>query len=129
MSASDAEKQLVLLVNEALEAGLQGKPRPSPFPVGKQVCTDQELSPTGEISSLFTYTFPFRERGIEGDRFANLVTATWRRNGMEIVTNDQPGSYHRFASSEEGFELSVSVLEDVDQITIGGSGPCLDPTN
>lgn len=126
---AEAEERLVLLVNESLDAGLDGRARPSPIPPDDQICTDKELSPTGKVSSRFSYTFPYAELQIDGATFAEKSTDALRRQGMKIVVNDSPGTYQRFASSDEGFDLLITVLEAVDQIHVGGSGPCVDPAN
>lgn len=123
----EAQDRLVSLVNESLDAGLQDRERPSPMPPSDLICTDKELAATGKVYSDFSYTFPYSALQIDGASFAEKSTDFLRKQGMEIVINDAPGRYQRFAESDDGFHVLISVLEDVDQIHVGGSGPCVEP--
>ncbi|HVL51586.1 MAG TPA: hypothetical protein VM754_08835 [Actinomycetota bacterium] len=127
MDYQEASDTVVQLVNEALDAGLDGKERPEPFGVGPKPCTDNLIGPTGEVSPDFGYAFPYTALGIDSTTFAEQATATWRAKDMRITSLDRPGIFRRFAVSEDGFRFSLTINEEIDQISIGGSGPCVDP--
>lgn len=127
MDYDEASDMVVRLVNEALDAGLDGKERPEPLGLGSDHCTDGLLGPTDQVRPNFSYTFPYMAMGIDTATFAESVTANWRANGMRVRDQDRPRIFRRFAVSEDGYRLSLTINEEIDQISIGGSGPCVDP--
>lgn len=127
MDYDEASETVVRLVNEALDAGLDGKKRPDPLGFGQDNCTDDLTGPTGKVRPNLSYSFPYTELGIDTERFAENGTATWREEGMEITEQDRPSFFRRFAVSEDGYRFSLTINEEIDQISIGGSGPCVEP--
>jgi len=127
MDYQEASDTMVRLVNEALDAGLDGRERPEPLGPGQKPCTDDLIGPTGEVRPNLSYLFPYTAVGIDSRTFAEQVTATWRAKGMRIAEQDRPRVFQRFAVSEDGFRFSLVINEETDQISIGGSGPCVDP--
>lgn len=123
----EASDTVVRLVNEALDAGLDGRQRPEQLGFGDDPCTDDLIGPTSQVSPGLSYSFPYTALGIDGRTFADSVTETWRAKGMTIIDQDRPGHFRRFAVSEDGYRFSVTINEEIDQISIGGSGPCVDP--
>ncbi len=125
----EARETVVRLVNEALDAGLDGRERPEPLGFGNDPCTDNLIGPTSEVRPDIGYSFPYAALGIDSETFAEKTTETWRARGMAITELDSPGLYERFAVSEDGYRFSLTINEEIDQISIGGSGPCVDPPN
>lgn len=115
------------LVNEALDAGLDGRERPEPLGLGPDNCTDSLIGPTNEVRPNFSYTFNYTDLGVDSGTFVENVIATWQAKGMRVTDHDRPRIFRRFAVSEDGYELSLTINEEIDQISIGGSGPCVDP--
>lgn len=127
MDYREASETVVRLTNEALDAGLEGKQRPEPLGFGQDHCSDGLIGPTGEVRPDIGYSFPFTDLGINSSTFAEKATASWRARGMAITTQDRPRVFQRFAVSDDGFRFSLTINEETDQISIGGSGPCVDP--
>jgi hypothetical protein len=127
MDYEEASDTVVRLVNEALDAGLDGRERPEPLGFGNYPCTDDLIGPTSEVSPGLSYSFPYTALGIDSETFAENATESWRAKGMRITTQDGPHVYQRFAISDDGFRFSLTINEEIDQISIGGSGPCVDP--
>lgn len=127
MDYEEASDTVVRLVNEALDAGLDGRERPEPLGFGNDHCTDNLIGPTGEVRPDLGYSFPYAALGINSEAFAENATETWRARGMAITVLDSPGLYERFAVSEDGYRFSLTINEESDHISIGGSGPCVDP--
>jgi ADP-ribose pyrophosphatase YjhB (NUDIX family) len=123
----EASDTVVRLVNEALDAGLDGRERPEPLGFGNDPCTDDLIGPTSQVSPGLSYSFPYTALGIASETFAENATETWRAKGMEITVLDSPRLFERFAVSEEGYRFSLTINEETDHISIGGSGPCVDP--
>ncbi len=127
MEHKQASDRLVGLVNEALDAGLQGNPRPEPIPLGYDTCTDDILGPTSQARPTFEYVFALSELPGEASSFAEEATGVWESKGMEISREDNGGILDGFAVSDDGFHLSLAVNTKENQVYIGGSGPCVDP--
>jgi hypothetical protein len=127
MDYQEASETVVRHVNEALDAGLGGKIRPEPLGFGQDNCTDDLIGPTGKVQPNLSYSFPYSDLGIDAATFADKATATWREKGMTITELDRSRILRRFAVSEDGFRFSLTINQDIDQISIGGSGPCVDP--
>lgn len=127
MDYQEASETVVRLTNEALDAGLQGKDRPDPLGFGQDNCTDDLTGPTGEVSPDIGYAFAYTALGIDSKGFAERATETWRAKGMKITTQDRGRVIQRFAVSDEGFRFALTINEEIDQISIGGSGPCVEP--
>jgi hypothetical protein len=127
MDYEEASDTVVRLVNEALDAGLDGRERPEPLGFGNDPCTDSLLGPTSEISPGLSYSFPYTALGIDSAKFAESASATWRANGMRVTDQDRPRLFRRFAVSEDGYRFSLTINEETDHISIGGTGPCVDP--
>jgi hypothetical protein len=127
MDYEAASETVVRLVNEALDAGLDGRERPEPLGLGPDHCTDDLIGPTDKVRPNLNYTFHYAALGIDGASFAESATATWRANGMRVTDQDRPRLFRRFAVSEDGFRIRLTINEDIDQISISGSGPCVDP--
>lgn len=127
MDYEEASDTVVRLVNEALDAGLDGRERPEPLGFGNDHCTDSLIGPTSEISPGLSYSFPYTALGIDSATFAERASATWRANGMTVTDQDRPRLFRRFAVSEDGFRFNLTINEETDQISIVGSGPCVDP--
>jgi hypothetical protein len=123
----EASDTVVRLVNDALDAGLDGRERPDPLGFGNDPCSDRLIGPTSEVRPDIGYSFPYSALGIDSGTFAENATETWRSKGMAITELDSPGLYERFAVSEDGYRFSLTINEEIDQISIGGSGPCVDP--
>jgi predicted small secreted protein len=127
MDYDEASDTVVRLVNEALDAGLAGKARPEPLGFGPHHCTDDLIGPTGEVRPNLHYTFHYTALGIDSAAFAESATESWLANGMRVTDQDRPRLFRRFAVSEDGFRIRLTINEEIDQITISGSGPCVDP--
>jgi hypothetical protein len=127
MDHTQASDRLVELVNDALDAGLQGSPRPEPIPLGYDTCTDDILGPTSQARPTFEYVFALSELPREASSFAEKATDAWENKGMDISREDSEGILSGFAVSDDGFHLSLTVNTKEDQVYIGGSGPCVDP--
>jgi hypothetical protein len=127
MDYEEASDTMVRLLNEGLDAGLDGRERPESLGLGQHNCTDDLIGPTDEVGPTLRYTFHYTALGIDSATFAESVTETWRAKGMRIATQDRPRVYQRFAVSDDGFRFSLIINEEIDQISIGGSGPCVDP--
>lgn len=126
MDRKEAGDELIRLVNTALDAGIQGKSRPEATPLSFQRCTDDLLGPTDEAMPVFDYEFPYSFLGDDANGFEDRVTSAWEDEGMKITRDDDPEPLHRFAVSEGGFTLGLTVNSGSDQAYIGGSGPCVE---
>lgn len=122
-----ASRRLIQLVDEALEAGLQGKARPEPTGLGYHACTDDRLGPTGEANPTYDYRFQYDLLGDAGPEFADKAAEVWRNEGLEITAaRNDTGLIERYAEGQ-GFNLSLTLNLEIGQVHIGGSGPCVDP--
>lgn len=128
MSYQEASDRVIESVNEALDAGLQGRARPESTGPGSQLCTGDLVGPTDKVSPNYAFTFPLSHLGDAADSFADNVDTIWENRGMEIIRDDDPPVVRRFASTEEGFRFSVTVNREAEQVHLGGSGPCVDST-
>jgi hypothetical protein len=126
ISHEDASDRVIEGVNEALDAGLQGKSRPAPTPLSYHICTD-DLGLDNRAMPTFSYVFPLTLLGSEGSAFGERATAVWKSHGMKITESDNAGVLNRFAVSDDGFRFSITVNQQANQVYIGGSGPCVDP--
>jgi hypothetical protein len=127
MDHEEASTRLVELVDEALEAALQGSARPEPTGLGYHPCTDDRLGSTGEANPTYDYRFQYELSQDAGPRFADRAAEVWQDEGLEITAaRDEPGLIERYAEGE-GFNLSLTVNREIGQVHIGGSGPCVDP--
>lgn len=128
MNHEQASTKLMMLVDSGLDAGLNGRDRPQPDPLGYDACTDDLLGPTGEARPAYSYLFQYSVLGDDGQAFADKVAGLWQNEGLRITaTKNDPNLIERFAVSDDGFHLSLAVNREIDQVYIGGSGPCVDP--
>lgn len=126
ISHEEASDRVIEGVNQALDAGLQGKPRPEATPLSYRICTD-DLGLDDRATPTFSYVFPLTFLGSDGSAFGEKATAVWKSQGMKITEADNPGILNRFAVSDDGFRFSITVNQEANQVYIGGSGPCVDP--
>lgn len=124
METEEANQRLIFLVDAALDAGLQGKPRPEPIPLDYHTCTDALLGPLGDVRPVFDYTFPLSVLGDDAGSFVERATDTLEAEGLRITSLDDERGYLRFASNEN-FNLKISALRTTGEVIIGGSGPCV----
>jgi hypothetical protein len=87
----EASDTVVRLVNEALDAGLEGRERPEPLGFGNDPCTDDLIGPTSQVRPDLGYSFPYAALGIDSETFAEKATETWRAKGMAITELDSHG--------------------------------------
>jgi hypothetical protein len=123
----EASDRMVRLLYEALDAGLDGRERPEPLTLAQHHCTDDLIGPTGQVQPTLRYTFHYTALEIDSATFAESATATWQANGMRVSDQDRPRLFRRFAVSDDGFRFNLTINEEIDQISIRGSGPCVDP--
>lgn len=102
--------------------------RPEATPLDHDTCDDDLLGPAmGEVSAAFDYLFSYKSLEGDGKGFAERATSVWKRKGMKLTAIDSPGVFERYAVSDDGFQVSVIANEAIDQVSIGGSGPCVPP--
>jgi hypothetical protein len=124
MEREAANERLVFLVNAALDAGLQGRPKPEAIPLDYDVCTDDLLGPIGEVRPVFDYSFPLSVLGDDVAEFVEMATDVWETEGLQIINRDDEDGFLRFAS-DENFHLKVSALRTTGEVIVSGSGPCV----
>jgi hypothetical protein len=127
MTYDEARRNMIETVNEALKAGLQGRDMPDPLKTGDDICTDNLLGQSGDVRPTISYRFPYSTLGDMGASFAEEVTSVWRNRGMEITNTDGQGIFQRYAVSDDGFRYKMTANPEIDQVSIGGSGPCVNP--
>lgn len=126
MDFDEANKRLIELVDGALEAGLEREKKPDPIPLGQYPCTDEVLGPTSEMRAAFDYEFEYTLLE-DGEGFVERATEFWEKQGLTIENRDDADVHQRFAVSDDGFSLTVQANQRLNQVSIGGSGPCVDP--
>lgn len=123
----EANTMLINFVDGALDSGLQGAERPDqPISRSPKPCTDDLIGPTSEVSPTYDYLFEYTLLD-DGEGFVERVTEFWEKEGFTINKRDDAEAFRRFATSDDGFSVSVQANQALNQVSIGGSGPCVDP--
>lgn len=126
MDFDEAKTRLIELVDGALDAGLEREKKPDPTPLGQYPCTDELIGPTSEVRAAFDYEFEYTLLD-NSEGFVERATEFWEKEGLKINNRDDSEAYRRFAVSDDGFSLTVQANRSLNQVSIGGSGPCVDP--
>lgn len=123
-----ASKELVSLIEEGLAAGLKGKPPPPKPEVDQDICTNNELAPTGEVEPSYRYFFPIELLGPNPDAegFMEAVGNVWKKRGIRFDRSDVPEILDGFGVGK-GYNLEVFVNFENNMVKVGGNGPCTDP--
>ena len=122
----EASRDLEMLIDDALVAGLNGRSAPPKAIVKQEICVDQELAPTGQVQPSYRYHFPIDSLGPEPDgaSFVQAVEEEWRINGMSAERSSSPGMVESFGSGR-GFTLHAFVNFNTNMVLVAGNGPCV----
>ncbi|MGH8910758.1 MAG: hypothetical protein ACRD0K_30745 [Egibacteraceae bacterium] len=129
MTYEEARQQARQLAEDALAAGLQGKPPPRVEPLfgDDPSCVDAWGAPvTGEVQPGLEYNFPLDHLGEEPDTFVTAAERLWRERGFAVTRDDNiPGVPTVFAVVDAGFYLKLFVNHNTDMVYVGATGPCV----
>ena len=123
VSYMESEKQLTVLVDEAMSRGLKGN-LPERGDVRQKDCQNADLAPTEEVYPVYEYHFPIELLVDDPEEFVRVVESVWKNHGLTIdQDNNTPGVTGSFATGD-GFSLEVFVNRNSNMAKVGGSGPC-----